>query len=115
MNSLMKRGLMLLILLSSCASRNTTTEITPAAWREDLRYLAQELPARHVNAFHSISRESFAGEIARLDADIPNLNGDQVLTGLMRIVALIGDGHTHLDLPSSLRYPMELQWFDDEL
>ncbi len=34
----------------------------------------------------------------------------------MRFVALIGDGHTHLDLPpSSLRYPIEMQWFGDEL
>src|SRR5688572_27391909 len=116
MDSLLKRGLMLLILLSSCASSNTTTEITPDAWREDLRYLAQELPGRHVNAFHSISRESFAGEVTRLDAAIPHLNNDEVLAGFMRIVALIGDGHTHLDLPpSSLRYPMELKWFDDEL
>jgi len=116
MNSLIKRGLMLLILLSSCASRNTTTEITPDAWRDDLRYLAKELPGRHVNAFHSVSRESFAAEVTRLDAAIPHLNGDEVLVGFMRIAALIGDGHTHLDLPpTSLRYPMELKWFDDEL
>ena len=116
MNSVLKRGLVLLILLSSCVSRNTTREITPAAWRDDLRYLAQELPARHVNAFHSISRESFASEVTRLDAAIPHLNSDEVLAGFMRIVALIGDGHTHLDLPpSSQRYPMELKWFDDEL
>lgn len=116
MNNL-KRGLMLLILFSSCAaSRNTTTEMTPDAWRDDLRYLAQELPSHHVNAFHSISRENFAAEVRRLDAAIPNLNSDQVLVGFMRIVALIGDGHTHLDLPpNSLRYPMELRWFDDEL
>jgi hypothetical protein len=44
------------------------------------------------------------------------MNGDEVLVGFMRIVALIGDGHTHLDLPPSfLRYPVELQWFGDEL
>ena len=116
MNSLLKRGLMLLILSSSCASQNTTSEITPDAWRDDLRYLAHELPARHVNAFHTISRESFAGEVSRLDAAIPRLNGDEVIAGFMRIVALTGDGHTHLDLPpGSLRYPVELQWFDDEL
>lgn len=116
MNSGLKRGLMLLILLSSCASRNTTTEITPEAWREDLLYLARELPARHANAFHTTTRETFADEVTRLDAAIPRLNGDEVLAGFMRIVALIGDGHTHLDLPpNSLRYPMELEWFGDEL
>jgi hypothetical protein len=115
MNKL-SRGLSLLILLSSCASQNTTTKITSAAWRNDLRYLARELPSRHINAFHTVGREAFAGEVARLDAAISGMNGDEVLVGLMRIVALVGDGHTHLDLPpSSLRYPMELQWFGDEL
>src|SRR2546429_9630915 len=30
----------------------------------------------------------------------------------MRTVALVGDGHTHLDLPPSFpRYPIELHWF----
>ena len=116
MNRLLLRRLILLILLSSCASRNTTTEVTPEAWRNDLRYLARELPGRHVNAFHTVSRESFAAEVSRLDAAIPRMNGDEVLVGFMRIAALIGDGHTHLDLPPSfLRYPVELQWFGDEL
>ncbi len=116
MNRLLSFGLTFLILLSSCASKNASTEITSAAWRDDLRYLARELPSRHINAFHTVSREAFAGEVARLDAAIPRLNGDEVLVGLMRIVALVGDGHTHLDLPPSfLRYPIELQWFGDEL
>jgi len=116
MNKLLACGLTLLILLSACASQNATTEITSAGWRDDLRYLARELPSRHINAFHTVGREAFAGEVARLDAAIPGLNGDEVLVGLMRTVALVGDGHTHLDLPPSfLRYPMELQWFGDEL
>lgn len=116
MNRLLSHGLSLLVFLSSCASPNTTNEIAPAAWRDDLRYLARELPSRHINAFHTVGREAFAGEVARLDAAIPGMNGDEVLVGLMRIVALVGDGHTHLDLPpGSLRYPMELQWFGDEL
>src|SRR6185503_9707227 len=116
MNKLLNLGLTFLVLLSSCSSQQATTEIPHAAWRDDLRYLARELPSRHINAFHTIGREAFAGEVARLDAAIPDMNGDEVLVGLMRIVALVGDGHTHLDLPPSfLRYPMELQWFGDEL
>src|SRR5687767_15067616 len=116
MNRSLTCWLTLLILLSSCASQNATTEIAPAAWRADLRYLASELPSRHVNAFHTVSRETFAAEVARLDAAIPGMNGDEILVGFTKIVALIGDGHTHLDLPPSyLRYPVELQWFGDEL
>ena len=107
---------MLLVVLSSCGSQNAGPQLSSDAWREDLRYLARELPGHHVNAFHTVSRETFDAEVARLDADIPRLNGDEVLVGFMRVVALIGDGHTHLDLPpNSLRYPIEMQWFGDEL
>lgn len=104
------------IVLSFCSSRNSQTQLSSEAWRDDLHYLARELPSRHVNAFHTVSRETFDAEVSRLDADIPRLNGDEIIVGLMRIVALVGDGHTHLDLPPSyLRYPLELQWFGDEL
>lgn len=107
---------MLLVVLTSCSGQNANPQISSDAWREDLRYLARELPSRHAKAFHTVSREAFDAEIARLDAAIRRLNGDQVLVGFMRVVALIGDGHTHLDVPPSfLRYPIELQWFGDEL
>jgi hypothetical protein len=107
---------MLLVVLSSCGSQNAGIQLSSDAWREDLRYLARELPGHHVNAFHMVSRETFDAEVASLDAAIPRLNGDEVLVGLMRVVALIGDGHTHLDLPPNfLRYPVEMQWFGDEL
>ncbi len=109
-------ALTLAILLTACAAQNTTTNITPDAWRADLRYLAAELPRRHVNAFHTTTRERFADEVVKLDAALPRLNNDESLVALMRIVALVGDGHTHLDLPPSFpRYPIELHWFGDEL
>ena len=112
----MVHGLMLLVVLSSCGSQNANTQISSTTWREDLRYLARELPSHHVNAFHTVSRETFDAEVARLDAAISHMNGDEVLVGFMRIVALVGDGHTHLDLPPRLwRYPIEVQWFGDEL
>jgi hypothetical protein len=116
MKTMLHVGLMLLLFLSSCGTQNPNTQISSDAWRGDLRYLARELPSRHANAFHAVSREAFDAEIARLDAAIPRLNGDEVLVGFMRVVALIGDGHTHFDLPlSALRYPIEMQWFGEEL
>jgi peptidase S41-like protein len=116
MKIILHLSLMLLLVLSSCGSQNSGPQLGSTAWRDDLRYLARELPTHHVNAFHTVSREAFEAEVAHLDAAIPRLNSDEVLVGLMRIVALIGDGHTHLDLPSNyLRYPLELQWFGDEL
>ncbi|MFZ0060719.1 MAG: S41 family peptidase [Pyrinomonadaceae bacterium] len=109
-------GLVLLVVMSSCSSQNTTTQLSSQAWRQDLRYLARELPSHHTNAFHTVSRETFDAEVARLDAAIPSMNGDEVTVGFMRIVSLVGDGHTHLDLPPPLlRYPIEVEWFGEEL
>lgn len=106
MKTLLHAGLMLLVLACSCGTQNSNAKISSDAWREDLRYLARELPSHHANAFHAVSREAFDAEVARLDASIPGLNGEEVLVGFMRVVALIGDGHTHLDLPpNALRYP----------
>lgn len=105
----------LILLLGACGPMGATAQVTEQ-WRADLQHLARELPRRHVNAFHSVSRERFAAEVAQLDSAIPSLNDDQRIVGLMRVVALIGDGHTHLDLPPAWpRYPLDLAWFGDEL
>ena len=110
------RVISLLCALAACGSQNATTKVSPEAWRADLRDLARDLPRLHANAFHTVSRQRFAAEVAELDTAIPRLNADQILVGLMRIVALVGDGHTHLGLPPSWpRYPVDLVWFGDEL
>ena len=90
--------------------------MTSEQWRADLQHLARELPRHHINVFHSVSRERFAVEVTQLRSAIPTLNDDQRIVGLMRLVALIGDGHTHLDLPPVWpRYPLDLAWFGNEL
>jgi hypothetical protein len=51
MRTLLHLDLMLLIALSSCGWQSVGTQLSSDAWREDLRYLARELPRHHVNAF----------------------------------------------------------------
>jgi hypothetical protein len=109
-------SLLAAIACSACHSRNVDTRVSADAWRADLRYLERELPRRHLNAFHTVSRERFAAEVAGFESALPRMNDDERLVGMMRIAALVGDGHTHLDLPPSFpRYPFELHWFGDEL
>jgi hypothetical protein len=70
-------------------------------WREDLRYLATEMPKRHANLFHAITREEFEAAINRLNERIPTLARHQIIVEMARIVALLGrvaDGHTSLPL-----------------
>ncbi len=73
--------------------------LTADQWREDLRTLARELPRVHRNAFHQVTRDSFDRAVAALDSAIPGLQDHEVIVGLARIVASVGDGHTRLALP----------------
>ena len=45
-------------------------------WREDLGYLAAELPKRHKNAFHRISRSNWDQLVADLDLRISSLSDE---------------------------------------
>lgn len=85
-------------------------------WREDLRFLSEELPKRHKNAFHNISREKFKNLIAELDAKIPALTDDEIIWSMVRIVSKIGDGHTGLSAGGLYpQMPVRLFWFGKEL
>jgi hypothetical protein len=66
-----------LILLFACGQtakiypQAKTFSLTKEQWRKDLQYLARELPARHENAFHTVTREQFEKAVAELNAAIP--------------------------------------------
>jgi hypothetical protein len=90
------------------------------AWREDLRHLADQLPKRHQNLFHTMSRAQFEQAAAALEARIPDLARHQAIVELARLVALIGDGHSRLDLAGGpnvgfRRYPLRLYLYSDGL
>ncbi len=93
-----------------------TDNLSEAAWRADLQYLASELRRRHANPFHSVTREQFARAVAELDARIPQLQNSDIVMGLSRIVAMIGDGHTHLRWGRLYKgVPLQLFWFGNQL
>jgi hypothetical protein len=97
-----------------------THDMDIQAWRADLDFLAEELPKRHVNLFHSMSREQFQQATQELRERIPALARHQVIVELARIVALIGDGHSRLDLfdgpqVAFRRYPLRLYHYSDGL
>jgi len=74
-------------------------KLTAAQWRDDLQFFARELPKRHANAFHYISRGRFQAEVAQLDTRLDRLDADEIYAGLDRIACLIGDGHTYVQFP----------------
>jgi hypothetical protein len=96
-------------------SQTENLHVSAAEWREDLAFLARELPARHANAFHYTPREQFEAAVASLDRQIAHLDSDAIWTGVQRIVALVGDGHTYLQTPrDSANFPIEIARFGED-
>jgi hypothetical protein len=90
-------GVLLCALL--CAAPSFAQAVTQAEaerWREDLRYMAREMELRHKDLFHAMTREQFEGAVRKLDGRIPALARHQIVVELMRIVALVGDGHSNV-------------------
>jgi len=76
------------------AQQEARLDLAVGQWREDLAFLAREIPARHANAFHTIDRQPWAHAVSQVDARLPSLNGAQTAVALRELVARIGDGHT---------------------
>ena len=91
--------------------------LTPEQWQADLAFLAKELPAKHINAFATISRTDFDAQVHDLDSRIPKLNDAAVRAGILKIVASLGDAHTNANIwgpggPYPI-IPLGLYWFKD--
>lgn len=87
-------------------------------WQQDLDYLVENLELLHANAYHSVSRERFAEEAARLRAAIPGMSEAEIRVGLTRLVARIGDGHTDVagwNSREANRYPVRFYLLSDGL
>jgi hypothetical protein len=95
-------------------------ELTAEQWREDLRFMAAEMERRHANLYHTVSREAFAAAVADLHARIPGLQRNEIIVGMMRIAAMVGDGHTRVDPRKDPKFgfpslPLKLYLFEDGL
>lgn len=85
-------------------------------WREDLRFVAEEIPKNHKNAFHKISREQFEKAVTDLNRQIPELDDTGIIFGFAKLFASVGDGHTLLYWNWAYgTVPIRLFWFGKEL
>jgi hypothetical protein len=91
-----------------------------AAWRQDLEWIASELPARHPDLFFRMSRASWDSAVGAIDGRLASMTRYETLVAFMELVALPSDGHTSItplfDPGFHVRYyPVELYAFDDGL
>jgi hypothetical protein len=87
-------------------------------WRYDLTLLETEIKRMHYRPFRKISQAQYETEFQRLRRDVPDLTDNQIAARIMRLMAMIGDGHTGLfpDLISAWNgVPMQFELFQEGL
>ncbi len=108
------------IVAAGCASNRPgpppNPRISSSAWREDLEVVRKELPRRHANAFHLISRATFEAAVDDLASKADQQDSDVRFVGLARVLNRVGDGHTGLLAPVDRAYfPVQIREFDGDL
>lgn len=92
--------------------------LTAEQWRQDLRTVQHEIETRHPNPYNHTSKAKLDAAFADLDRRIPSLSRNQIIVSMMRIVAMVGDGHTRIDPRKDQDFqfaslPLKLYDFDD--
>jgi hypothetical protein len=101
---------LLLLVQASAFGQN----LTPEAWKEDLDFLARELPARHKNLYYRLKPADFSAQAAKIAADIPRMSEPEIRLAFLRLVASAGNAHTTISaLSRTPIYPLQFYQFPD--
>ena len=84
-------------------------------WIKDLNYVQEALPKKHANLFFKVSKEQFENQINQLKKSVNNLNDDEIIDEIYKIVASVGDGHTKVEREFSRSYPFQFYYFKDSI
>src|SRR5580765_4232052 len=95
-NRLRVVGLIIFLFTLPGYSQGPVSKSDAEKWREDLAYMAEQMPLKHKNLFHSMRREQFDSAVNDLDEKIATMSREQIIVGMAKIVAMVGDGHTNI-------------------
>ncbi len=108
--------LSLALFLSSVAVPVTYADASrDQKWKDDLNYLATNLPKLHKNLFFKLSKAEFEKDVKTLDESIPKLKDNQIIVEMMRLVAKVGDAHTGVYCGSFSYYPLTFYEYKEGL
>ena len=85
-------------------------------WRHDLAFFEAEVKRMGYDPFHKTSEAQFHSEVERLRAEVPNLSDNQIIVRIMRLSAMVGDGHTNIApqvVHSWKTVPLQFELFDE--
>ena len=115
--------LLAVALLASCATQprwssypSSLDEVSGDQWADDLRFLDAGLRARHPDPFHAGGEAAYTAILSQLQADAEGAPAgkslaDGMVTGIARLLATIGEGHTALNASPDAYFPLVTRWF----
>jgi hypothetical protein len=95
---------------SRSPSFSPALSVRDRTWRQDIAYLAREVPRVHAGGLTGVSRAAWMAAAGRLERQVPGLTDGQVIVGMERMVAMLHDDETQLILPPSAVYPFATRW-----
>lgn len=94
----------------------TLADITEAQWLRDLDHLRRNLNKVHEYLMYSLAKHrEFEDRVRRFRDELPALNPDERMIGLMRVIASLGEPHTRIAFRPKRAFPLEFYWFKEGL
>lgn len=117
MNTTWGRFFAFCILLLGVITRPGGAQISTSDWGADLDVLAERLLAEHPNFYTKHSVEDFEDALESLTGKLDELDDEQIVMAISRVVALGGDSHTNVNAGAigrrMRRLPMQLVVLSD--
>jgi hypothetical protein len=88
--------LILSSLIQPLAGQAQAFSLSKDQWKNDVSYLMATIDSIHPSPYAKHPKAMFDKAADELSRDIPGLTDSQIAARMMRIVALLGDGHSHL-------------------
>ena len=113
----MRRFIISLLFIASFAALNAQS-LSKEKWINDIEYLKQTLPDKHISLFSLMPEDEFNRELDFLISKIEDLSDAEIAIRLKKIMVSMGDSNTDIDIRKFIddkKLPLQLYWFSDGL
>ncbi len=101
------------------AQRGATRVASQFEWRQDVEFLANELPKIHPDPWARVTEEAFRAEVDALMPELPTMSEGQTTFEISRLVGMLGDQNTIADVSRPMQFapvlPIRFVWLSDGL
>ncbi|MFD2541055.1 S41 family peptidase [Lacinutrix gracilariae] len=115
MNSFQKGIICLSIFIVSVFNTLFAQSSDKINWKEDLKTYKASIEQKHIDIYHSITKEDFTKEWNEIYNNVESFSDFEIILKLMRLTRRINDGHTAVSLRnlSTHRFPFEIAWIEN--